>query len=113
MSYPMSVRAGDSFRRVVTWSEDDGVTPIVLTGCSVEWSLYNGSTRITFEDDESASITDGAGGEITLFLSDSDTRSLRNAGLSVFRYELSITFTNGDRETILYGFFSVDWEVAP
>jgi hypothetical protein len=112
MSYSLSVRAGNTFTRLVQWTEDDG-TPIDLTDASVEWSLRNGLVVRQFIDDAHVSVTDALEGEVILFLSDVETREIRESGTSVFRYELTVTLASGFRQTILFGFISFDWEAVP
>jgi len=106
--YTLVARAGDTFTRVLTWTESDG-TAIDLTGGSVEWSLTDGTTTTTYEDETEASITTPASGEITLALTPTQTRALFG---SVWRYEVTITDSGGLRTTLLEGLLTVGREVA-
>jgi hypothetical protein len=107
--YNLVARAGDSFERTLTWTEDNG-TPISLVGASVEWSLSNGSVETKYEDSAEASITDDANGEVQLSLTPTQTRALYG---TVWQYEVTITFASGTRTTILDGSLMVGAEVLP
>ena len=107
--YTLVARAGDTFTRVLTWTESDGTTAIDLTGASVEWSLTDGTTVITYEDETEASITTPASGEVTLALTPTQTRALFG---SAWRYEVTITDAGGLRTTLIEGLLTVGREVA-
>jgi len=109
-SYSLAARAGDSFRRVLTWSEDDG-TPIDLTSASVEWAIATGVTSFQYEDTAEAGITDATAGVVTLALTPIQTRELVATGYT-WRYEVTITLADSSRETILHGVLSVAREAA-
>lgn len=109
----LAVRQGDSWSRVLTLTEDDGSTPIDLTGCSVEFSIAKArrkSPSWTFVDAEQATVTDPAGGEITLSLGPDDSRAFGK--LEELEYEVTVTFADGSRVTVLEGALSVRLEVA-
>jgi hypothetical protein len=113
MSYTMGVVAGETFERLVTYFEDDGVTPIDLSGCSVSWRIASDVITYGYEDDVFVSISDAVNGEISLFLPSELTRSMRDFGLSVLTYALTISFPSGNVDTILRGTLFVDKDVAP
>jgi len=111
-SFNFSTRAGDSFRRTITWLEGDGETAINLTSCSVEFSIVgNNGFKLSFVDNANAYIDNAAGGVVKLELTPVNTRALRKSGLSVFKYEITVTFADGFRQTILSGSLTVDREV--
>ena len=109
----MVARAGDTFTRIVTWTEDDG-TPIDLTGASVEWSLAGHGKDVgkdvQYVDSPEASLVDPAGGKTRLHLTVLQTRDL--AGVTM-EYELTITLVDATRVTIMSGWLPVEREVLP
>lgn len=107
-SFPLEARAGDTFTRVLTWTDDDS-TAYDLTGGSVEFSLKAGTTEYQYEDDAHASITDAAAGEVTLVFTPTETRALH--GLAWW-YEVTVTLVDTTRTTILEGILSVTGEVV-
>jgi len=107
--FDLAARAGDSFRRVLTWSEDDG-TPIDLTSASVEWSLVTGATEFQYMDSAEAGVTDATAGEVTLALTPTQTREVAATGYTC-RYEVTVTLADSSRETLLHGVLSVAREV--
>jgi hypothetical protein len=110
--YPLWARAGDSFTRTLTWTEDDGITPVDLTDASVEFSLasrFADPIVYQFEDTDEASVTSEAGGVITLALSPEQTRELFGR---VWRYEVTVTLADESRITLLDGTLTVSAEVV-
>jgi len=110
--YALVARAGDTFTRVLTWAENDGTTPKDLTDASVEFSLasrYADPIIYQYEDTDEASITDEAGGVITLALSPEQTREL--AGRT-WRYEVTVSLADESRITLLDGTLTVSPEVV-
>ena len=105
----MVARAGDTFTRIITWTEDDG-TPIDLTGASVEWSLAGHGKDVQYVDSAEASILDAVAAKTKLNLTALQTRDLE--GLTM-EYELTITLVDGTRTTILFGSLPVEAEVLP
>ena len=109
-AFDLVARAGDTFARVLTWLEDDGTTPVNLTGASVEWSLVSGATETKYEDVAQASITTAASGIITLALTPAELRALFALSQS-WSYEVTVTDAGGVRTTLLDGTLSVLREV--
>ena len=107
-AYALHARAGDTFTRVLTWTEED-TTPINLAGASIEWSLAARGTATKYEDTTQASITDAAAGEITLALTPTETRALYGRA---WAYEVTVTLSTGARTTILQGHLAVAKEVV-
>jgi hypothetical protein len=111
-SFDPAARRGDSFTRTLRYLEDNGTTPIDLTAASVEWGLApvpDGSPKLQFVDDASASITNAAQGTIVLSLTPVQTRALK---ARAYAFEVTLTYGNGTRETILDGFLPVVQEVV-
>ena len=109
--YALIARAGDTFTRTLTWTDADG-DPVDLTDASVEFSLasrYADPIIYQYEDTDEASITDEAGGVITLALSPEQTREL--AGRA-WRYEVTVTLADESRITLLDGTLAVSPEVV-
>lgn len=106
-TYGLYGRAGDTFPFTILATDNDG-TAINLTGASVEWNLANGTTEHQYVDAAQCSISDPTEGTITLALTPTETRAL--AGL-IWRYEITITYSDGTRQTVLHGFMSFASEV--
>lgn len=100
-------RAGDTFQKILTLQDADEAA-VDLTGCSVEWSLRSGDTTHQYTDTQ-ISITDAAAGQVTMVLTPTETRDL--AGV-VWAYEVTITFSDTTRETVLQGTLSFGREVV-
>jgi archaellin len=111
--YVMTAKAGDTFERVLTWTSQVGGAPIDLTDASVEWSLRNGDTVLSYFDAPQVVITDATAGEITLTLSDVETRTMHEAHLNrKWSYEVTVTMADGTRTTLLEGSIRMRDEVA-
>jgi hypothetical protein len=111
-SFDPAARRGDSFTRTLRYLEDNGTTPIDLTGASVEWGLApvpDGTPKLQFVDDASASITNEAQGTIVLALSDVQTKMLT---ARAYAFEVTIRYANGTVQTILDGFLPVEQKVV-
>jgi hypothetical protein len=102
--------AGNTFKPTISLTEDDEVTPIDLTEGSVEWALRAGSVTEQWVDAPQASITNGAGGVISLSLSADQTRLLYAVSPN-WRYEVTITLFDY-RQTVLTGSFVIGQEVV-
>jgi hypothetical protein len=112
-TFDPGARRGDTFARTLTYSTD-AVPPVAinLSGASVEWGLApvpDGAPKLQFVDDSSASITNAAGGVISLTLSPVQTRALK---ARAYAFEVTLTYADGTRETILDGFLPVSQEVV-
>jgi hypothetical protein len=111
-SFDPAARRGDSFTRTLQYLESNGTTPIDLTNASLEWGLApvpDGSPAVQFIDNASASITDAAQGKMVLALTPVQTRALK---ARAYAFEVTLTYANGIRETILHGFLPVVQEVV-
>lgn len=109
--YTLTARAGDSFSRPLRLFEDDGSTPIDLTGASVEWAIAarGGGHEAQWVDDEHVSITNAPAGRIALSLTPAETREFYGRS---WRYEVTVAFADGSRLTVLEGVFSVNREAV-
>lgn len=109
----LEIRQGDTWSRVLTLTEDDESTPIDLTGASVEFSIAKARRKQpawTFIDTAQAEITDAAAGEITLSLGPVDSRAFGK--LEELEFEVTVTFADGSRMTVLEGWLGNRLEVA-
>lgn len=108
------LKQGDSWSAVLVLTEDDGTTPIDLTGWSVEFSVAKDRRKTpawTWVDDpDHASITDAAGGEISLALGPADSRAFGK--LNSLPFEVTIQDAAGYRLSILEGTLAVRLEVV-
>lgn len=116
MSFPpthtLQAKQGDTFKRVFTYKDDDG-NAIDLTGCSVEFSIARtrgGAPAWTYDSAPEVVITNDEGGEITVTLTPAQTRLWERR--EEFVYELTVTFTDDTRTTILEGALEVRLEVV-
>lgn len=112
-TFDPGARQGDTFARELTFSTL-AVPPVAinLTGASVEWGLApvpDGAPKLQFIDDASASISNAAGGVISLLLSHVQTRALL---ARAYAFEVTLTYADGTRKTILDGFLPVSQEVV-
>ena len=107
--YTLTTRAGDSFSRPVRLLEDDGSTPVNLTGASVEWALATRGAAEQWADDSHVRITNAAEGRIALRLTPNETREFYGRS---WRYEVTVTFADASRLTVLEGVFSVNREAV-
>lgn len=108
----MRVKQGDTFQRLLTLTGGDG-QPVDLTGASVEFSVAatrGGKRGWTWEDTpDQAEITNPSSGEILIGLTPDDTREF--GGTSTWEYEVTVTFPNSTRLTVLDGQLHVTREV--
>jgi len=103
-----SGRVDSTFRVTGTWAEDDGLTPVDLTGCSIVWRIKGAGELREFQDDEHASITVEEEGKFLLFLSDEEVTELRSEGVAVLKYDLRIAFPDGTKTVIAFGDLVID-----
>jgi hypothetical protein len=106
-AYAVFTRAGDSFARSITVEDENG-DQVSLAGASVEWSLSGAGEIRQFEDDARASVS---GDEVLLRLTPEETRELFEVS-RVWRYEVTLEFSSGDRLTVLDGLLHVVAEVV-
>ena len=109
----LHIKQGDSWRRTLTLLEDDDTTPIDLTGCSVEFSIARARRARpswTFTQPPHAAITDPPHGVIELALSPNDSRAFGDR--TTLACEVTLTFSDGTRLTVLDAELSVRLEVA-
>lgn len=108
------LKQGDSWVAVLVLTEDDGTTPIDLTGWSVEFSIAKDRRRTPswtwIDDPDHASITDAEAGTIGLALDPSDSRAFGKLGSLPF--EVTIQDAAGYRLSILEGTLAVRLEVV-
>jgi hypothetical protein len=110
MAYTFTARQGDTFHHRITITNDDG-SPINLQNCSVEFSIAPvpaGTPANQYTQPPEVTITNPTQGELELVLTPTQTRAL---SLRWYVYELTITFSNARRLTILDGALTVEQEV--
>lgn len=110
--YTIYAKQGDSITFTAAYQEDDG-TPIDLTGCSVEFSVAKARRKTpawSWTTAPHVTISDAANGEVSVELAPDDSREWGK--LEELQYELTVTFPDGERVTILEGPISVRLEVA-
>lgn len=108
------IKQGDSWAAVLSLTEDDGTTPIDLTGWSVEFSVAKDRRKNPswswVDDAGHASITDAENGVISLALEPGDSRAFGK--LEALPFEVTIEDASGWRLSILEGEFVVRLEVV-
>ena len=111
-----AIKQGDSWAATLVATEDDGVTPIDLTGWSVEFSVArerggrDGWVRAWVDDERHARITNAAAGEIKVGLLPEDSRFFGR--VERIAYEVTLEDPGGWRLTVLDGEFLVRLEVS-
>jgi hypothetical protein len=103
-----SGRVDSTFRVTGTWTEDDGLTPVDLTNCSIVWRIKGVGDLYEFEDDEHVSITDQEEGKFVLYLSDEEVTDLRSEGVAVLKYDIRVVFPDGTKTTVAFGDLVID-----
>lgn len=97
--------AGDTVNIDFQYLEDDGVTPIDLTGATAVMQLLNDITDVTQVDDLNGGITDAANGSGRFSLTNTETQALLPIVLDgspsiVFISKLRITFADTTTQSI-------------
>jgi len=111
MAYEIKARQGDTFRYQVQLREDDDVTPISLAGCQIEFSVApvpNGTPYLQFTAPPEVVISSAPNGIFVLTLTPTQTRALP---LLYYVYEVTVTFSDSRRLTVLDGVLTVEKEV--
>lgn len=105
----ISLVAGTTYRFSATWASDDAhATPINLTGCEAVFAVvsYQGETLLTCETGNGIDLVPEDGG-IHLHLRPEQTAGPVAPHWAGARYELRITFPNGDVFSLLQGRFQL------
>ena len=111
MAFTLQARQGDTLSTRLTLKEDDNTTPINLNGCSVEFSIApvpGGAPAQQYTTAPEVTIPNANGGVILLTLTPTQTRALTQRW---YVYEVTVTFTNSSRLTVLDGALTVEQEV--
>jgi hypothetical protein len=111
MAYTFTARQGDTFKHQIAVKEDDNTTPVSLLGATIEFSIApvpGGAPALQFTTAPEVVITNETGGVFQLTLTPTQTRALT---LNWYVYEITITFSDSRRLTILDGAFTVEREV--
>lgn len=102
--------AGTTYRFSAAWASDDAnSTPIDLSGCEAHFVVvsYQGVTLITCTTDEQGIELDPENGGIHLHIRPEQTAGPITPHWAGARYELRITFPNGDVFSLLQGRFQL------
>lgn len=104
------VIAGDDFFYGVTYTENDKVTPIDLTGATAKMELRESATSATVEVTLSGGITNPAAGQMIFSLTDAQTAALlpREEAAKTYISSVKITFSDATEQTVLIVNLSVD-----
>ena len=111
---PLHARAGDTFRRTLTWTDKTSSEPINLTGATIEWSLKRGELEHQFLTPPQVQILDEEGGVFQLELSYVQTRELFLES-RMWQYEVTVQQPNtpfDDRTTVVEGFLRIARELV-
>jgi hypothetical protein len=104
-----TIFAGRDYELPVTITEDDGVTPIDLTGCSLAWVVSRAPGQAALVTKTTASvleidITSDVDGEATIFLGQTDTEDY--GGLTC-EHEMVLTDVATDESTVMHGLITI------
>ncbi|GGW45050.1 hypothetical protein [Vreelandella hamiltonii] len=105
----ISLVAGTTYRFSAIWaSDDDNATPIDLTGCEAMFAVvsFQGETLLICETGNGIDLVPEDGG-IHLHLRPEQTAGPVAQRWAGARYELRITFPNGDVFSLLQGRFQL------
>lgn len=105
----ISMVAGTTYRFSAAWATDDGpATPINLTGCEALFAVvsHQGETLLNCETGSGIELEPAQGG-IHLHIRPEQTAGPIAPHWAGARYELRITFPNGDVFSLLQGRFQL------
>lgn len=112
MAKDYTIDASRDYELDLTIVEEDGTTPLNLTGALVRWAMrgqYSVSdTPLVVKSSADAAqiiVTDAAAGEATVFIDPADTVAL---GGRICRYEVDVTDVVGNESTVLVGLVTVN-----
>lgn len=111
MAYTFTGRQGDTFIHQIAIKEDDNTTPVSLLGAAIEFSIApvpGGTPALQFTAAPEVVITNATGGIFQLNLTPTQTRALTERW---YVYEITITFSDSRRLTILDGALTIEQEV--
>jgi hypothetical protein len=106
----LRARQGDTFHTTLRLSQNG--TPLNLTGADVEFAFAptpGGAPAYQYDEAPEAAITNPTQGEIQLNLDYDLTRTITARN---WFYEVTLTFPNDTRKTILSGFLIVEQEIV-
>ncbi|WP_447042534.1 hypothetical protein [Vreelandella sp. H-I2] len=105
----LTMVAGTTYRFSANWASDDAnATPVDLTGCEAIFMVasYQGETLLTCETSSGIELEPEQGG-IHLHIGPEQTAGPIAPHWAGARYELRITFPNGDVFSLLQGRFQL------
>ena len=105
----LAMIAGTTYRFSATWASDDSSgTPVDLTGCEATFVVasHQGGTLIECEKGEGITLDPEQGG-IDLHIRPEQTAGPIQPHWAGARYELRISFPNGDVYSLLQGRFQL------
>ena|SRR5437764_15345572 len=107
MATDFSMYSGETKNINITINEQDGVTPVDLTGATITWhlkgSLRSGNILVSKDNNNGIIITDTANGKIRVQLSPADTSGLNG----IYYHVCEITDLIGDHSVVLIGKITV------
>lgn len=117
MAHNYDLDASRDYELNLTIVQEDGTTPLDLTGATIRWALlgrYSWSTtplvQKTSADAAQIVITDAPAGEATVYINPADTVNL---GGKACRYEVDVTDALGNESTVLTGNVQVNRSILP
>lgn len=116
--YNFTLYQGSTWRRTFTWYQDDGITPVDLTGCTAKMQGRTaGHTKPSPVGDplfelttEDASLVLGdTDGTTEVIIADDVSSALT---FKSCQYDLEVYFPGGETQRLLQGTITMDFEVT-
>ena len=98
-----TIYAGDDVDLQIAVTDAATGNPKVLTGASVQWAMfraYKGTVVLTKDTDGGITITDAAGGILTISIGAADTLDIRPDD---YAHEVEVTDSGGNVSTVTTG----------
>lgn len=102
--------AGDDHALDFTWTENDKVTPIDLTGATSAMDLRDGATNASVAQAMTGGIINATLGQMRFTLTDTETAALlpRAEASKTWVYSVKLTFADATEQTIIYGKYTIE-----
>lgn len=99
----IDIEAGATFNKVLTWYQEDGITPIVLTGCTAKAQfrkdIDDATVLLELSTENNRIVIDSLLGKITLHLTAIETNAITFQSAV---YDLEIYFAEQSGEVYTY-----------
>lgn len=113
VTYDFTIEQGATLREIITWTNADG-TPINITGWTgrlqARADIDSPTKLLDLTTANGGIIIGGSNGQLTIFMSDTQTSALTWSGSSI--YDLELVAPGGDVTRLLKGTITLDREVT-